>query len=697
MSSLLKLYSLRMQNYRNYKNVKLEFSQDLEKTITIFHGSMSAGKTTIMNAINWCLYNEETHFINEGEGKPLVNQKKLNETALGKSITTEVELIFSDEKGPRYKILRGLIGYRKTVQRNKIFNSLANGLVDAGFEFETEQRFSYIDSDSNDWEHIEEPDRVEFQVQRHIPQDLSNFIFFNGEMLDKFFSSLQSENIKIGIERVSGLDILKNAKKNLTKLESIYRKKASSNRTDTVSSELKLERITELRQKELEKLEQVNLQLQPLKREKIEINGVLSKYPEAVINELQEKLVKTEALIQSKNLLLERNRIDQRKYLIDKFAKMLLSKPIQSCLRILSNAEREGIIPPPIEYNFLQGIISNKRCICGRNFLENSSEKHELEKLLLKLFDSEIASESHQGKLFVSNDLLINISKSTIIEELDLFRNQRRKIEEEIEGEKGSKIQTLKILQQYPIEEIRKKGKLLEELDIKIQDLENEIYLSNQNIEKYDNAIKDTKSIIDEATREDENSRIWNTRKELTVKLIEYIDKLYQDTLDEIRLSVEKHTNQIFAKLISRRWQLDRIEISQEYKIKVLDKEGVNNLRTLSAGQTLYLSLSFISALRKITSINYPMVIDSPFGKVSGNERIWAAQDIPTFLPNTQITFLVTDTEYSSAVSNIMTNEKLPSIRDVLLRNEKVWQEFNLIMVKDDDISSRTEIQKVDI
>lgn len=697
MSSLLKLYSLRMQNYRNYKNVKLEFSQDLEKTITIFHGSMSAGKTTIMNAINWCLYNEETHFINEGEGKPLVNQKKLNETALGKSITTEVELIFSDEKGPRYKILRGLIGYRKTVQRNKIFNSLANGLVDAGFEFETEQRFSYIDSDSNDWEHIEEPDRVEFQVQRHIPQDLSNFIFFNGEMLDKFFSSLQSENIKIGIERVSGLDILKNAKKNLTKLESIYRKKASSNRTDTVSSELKLERITELRQKELEKLEQVNLQLQPLKREKIEINGVLSKYPEAVINELQEKLVKTEALIQSKNLLLERNRTDQRKYLIDKFAKMLLSKPIQSCLRILSNAEREGIIPPPIEYNFLQGIISNKRCICGRNFLENSSEKHELEKLLLKLFDSEIASESHQGKMFVSNDLLINISKSTIIEELDLFRNQRRKIEEEIEGEKGSKIQTLKILQQYPIEEIRKKGKLLEELDIKIQDLENEIYLSNQNIEKYDNAIKDTKSIIDEATREDENSRIWNTRKELTVKLIEYIDKLYQDTLDEIRLSVEKHTNQIFAKLISRRWQLDRIEISQEYKIKVLDKEGVNNLRTLSAGQTLYLSLSFISALRKITSINYPMVIDSPFGKVSGNERIWAAQDIPTFLPNTQITFLVTDTEYSSAVSNIMTNEKLPSIRDVLLRNEKVWQEFNLIMVKDDDISSRTEIQKVDI
>jgi hypothetical protein len=141
---------------------------------------------------------------------------------------------------------------------------------------------------------------------------------------------------------------------------------------------------------------------------------------------------------------------------------------------------------------------------------------------------------------------------------------------------------------------------------------------------------------------------------------------------------------------------LEKVEISPDYKIKVLDKEGVDNLKTLSAGQTLYLSLSFISALREVTAINYPMVIDSPFGKVSGQERVWAADDLPKFLPDTQITFLVTDTEYSSSVSNILTNETIPSIRDVLLKNERVWREFNLILVNEDKISSKTEVKPIE-
>jgi DNA sulfur modification protein DndD len=178
----------------------------------------------------------------------------------------------------------------------------------------------------------------------------------------------------------------------------------------------------------------------------------------------------------------------------------------------------------------------------------------------------------------------------------------------------------------------------------------------------------------------------------LAKTLREILAELHESTLHEIRKRVEEQTNAIFSKLISRRWQLDKVIISPDYKIRVLDKEGVDNLKTLSAGQTLYLSLSFISALRQITATNYPMVIDSPFGKVSGEERIWAAEDLPIFLPDTQITFLVTDTEYSSDVSNILTNTKIPSIREVLLKNNKVWKEFNLVISKEDDVSSKTEV-----
>lgn len=697
MSSLLKLHSLRMENYRNYKKVELKFSQDRTKTITIFHGSMSAGKTTIMNAINWCLYGKETHFINEGEGKPIPYKKALNETKLGESITTEVELIISDENGPSFQIVRRLISTRKNEQINQRIDSLANGVVDSGFSFEIEQQFAYIDRYTKDWEWIHDKDRINFHIEHVLPEDLSNFIFFNGEMLDKFFSTLQSQNIKNGIENVSGLNILNKTKDDLKKLQENYRRKSSASKIETAQLQLRLDRFNGRLQDLVKKRNEKEKNVLPKITEKLELQNILSKYPEAVIRQYQADLIKSRELIETKKKLIEINRNQQCEFLINNFAKILLSRPIQTCLDILNNAEQEGLIPPPVDYDYLQELISDNKCICGREIIEGTSEREELNKLSSQLIGSEIGNEAHDGRLIINEFLLLNISKNNLIEELDIFRKERIDLEKDIEKEIGNRDTIFKTLQQYPIEDIRTKGENLARLEKEIEASNNEIYFIRENEKTIENEIGDLNKKIDNATKEDEKVAIWVKRRELTQELIQCLEELYQASLSEVRSSVERYTNEIFRKLISRRWQLDRIEILPDYRIRVIDKDGSSNLKTLSAGQTLYLSLAFISSLRNVTAVNYPMVIDSPFGKVSGKERIWAAEDIPTFLPNTQITFLVTDTEYSSEVSNILTNEKLPSIRTVLLNNEKIWKEFNLIIEPDDNISSKTEVKSIGI
>jgi len=87
------------------------------------------------------------------------------------------------------------------------------------------------------------------------------------------------------------------------------------------------------------------------------------------------------------------------------------------------------------------------------------------------------------------------------------------------------------------------------------------------------------------------------------------------------------------------------------------------------------LGISFINAIRHITTKNYFMIIDSPFHNISQQERIDICDEIPTSHENTQLTLLVTDSEYEGDVKK--TN--LPSVRSTLKKNDSIGCEYNLV------------------
>jgi DNA sulfur modification protein DndD len=173
------------------------------------------------------------------------------------------------------------------------------------------------------------------------------------------------------------------------------------------------------------------------------------------------------------------------------------------------------------------------------------------------------------------------------------------------------------------------------------------------------------------------------------------LNQVREDLLIEIRTKVQNRTEEIFKKLITRHWQIKKVEIDENYKIRVIDTEEVDNLKTLSAGQTLYLALSYIAAVREVTDTNYPMIIDSPFGRISGLERVRAAEDLPLYLPDTQITLLVTNTEYNAEIKkDLQTGKFIPSIKDTLQKNNRLGKEMKLELEKISDESSRTIVKE---
>ena len=86
------LKSIELHNFRLYSRVFIDFTND--NNITIIKGNHGVGKTTLLNAISWCLYDFE--IINGGTSLEVCNIKTVNSTEVGEIINVSVKLTFDD-------------------------------------------------------------------------------------------------------------------------------------------------------------------------------------------------------------------------------------------------------------------------------------------------------------------------------------------------------------------------------------------------------------------------------------------------------------------------------------------------------------------------------------------------------------------------------------------------------------------------
>ena len=54
----MRLEHICIHNYRLYQDTFIDFSND-NSNISIIRGNSAVGKTTLLNAISWCLYEKE--------------------------------------------------------------------------------------------------------------------------------------------------------------------------------------------------------------------------------------------------------------------------------------------------------------------------------------------------------------------------------------------------------------------------------------------------------------------------------------------------------------------------------------------------------------------------------------------------------------------------------------------------------------
>jgi DNA sulfur modification protein DndD len=691
----LTIESISIENFRLLQKMDIKLSQDSEKPITIIEGNNSLGKTTLMNAIYWCLYGREPFFLNEGLGKPRINQKILNDTEVGNKVKAKVKVSFSDYKKITHIVTRELVCKRQNEGTIKVQNIKAGGQLDSGFIIDEYITVEVLKDDGN-WKVIDNKNQSVTEINRILPEDIAEFTLFNGEKLDSFFREKDQTNIRTGIERVSGISITKKSIDHWEKMGKLYRQKVREKSTgagvqDHVRVRDEMEDKLESHKAEQNLVKQKIKNLEPQQKE---IENILRNHPLELMKNLESERATYKNL--RKTLKDNKDRIHQSRvqYIRKNFSPILLNKVILDTFGVIHEAEEMGQIPPPINLALLKEKIEEGFCICGTNLNKDIEAKGKLNSLLEEVKHSVLASTAIEGRESLRRLIDLPMT-SEIIDKLNKFREEFNEAAEASTNNEEKISGITKQLEEYPQEKIRKLGLQLEDVDSKIS----RYYSQSKNIQFKIEATINTISVKDELISKAENqtldSKRWKKKEEIATKAKEALEEILEELLDEVKSVVEKRTGELWKSLISKGDEIKEVKIDENYKIRVIDKEEIDGLKDLSAGQTLYLALSFIAAIREVTDMNYPMVIDSPFGKVSGYERVQAAENLPAYLPQTQMTFLVTNTEYNSTVFDSATGKEYPPISSELRKNKKVWKEFVYKKQKVSETSSVTIIEEV--
>jgi len=654
----VRITEVELENYRQYRGcVKVELLYDEERNINVIQGVNGSGKTNFLNAINWCLYDEEESIEKYSDRtQPIINDAEFDNLSVGESLVVKVAIKMVD-KNDRLYVFERSMKVRKDQNRDPQY-----------YDF----NFNVFVQVGRDMELIGEPD---FLLNRILPKAIKNFFIFDGEKLDDFFKIENSSKIRDAIYDVSQLTLLDSGIVHLDQTLSYMRSKIKG----------QTPKIDELKEKikEIEKgltsyqtiINEKQQELEEVKKQLREISNKLMSSNIELIKELEKKRDDLNKRIADLETKIEENQNLAIKNIINMGPKILSLEAINYTLNEIKEKTQMGEIPPKIKDTFIDELLERKICICGRDIsegeprknVENLKNEMALSVISSELIDLKYSLNSFMKEIKEFTNLQNNYRKNVITmeEERDQYRREIRNLEAMLQnvGTSDIDINNLIIIRNQ-LE--KKKSQLQEEILLKSYKSEE----AKKLLEKY------RRELTYELKKYEQYKNILK-QLEMGEDAYDLLVNVRQNLINDIRNTIQEKTKEYFLKLIWKKDTYEKVMIDDSYNISVINKMGSECLGTLAAGERQVLALSFLAALREVSGFDAPVIIDTPLGRISKEPRENIAELLPSFLKGTQVTMLMTDEEYTDAV------------RSKLSRN--VITEYELRYIEAD---SRTEVVK---
>ena len=638
----MKLTSIKLCNFRSFygKTCEITLAGSNSNNTTIIYGNNGAGKTSLLNAFTWVLYEKfSAAFASIDQ---LVNKRAIAEAKVGQSVECWVELAWEHDS-KRYRVKRQFRVYKRQND------------IDVG----KTELYMQVAGDDGRW--YLPPQLPEEIIGQILPASLHQYFFFDGERIEEIVRSdkkaeiAEATKIFLGVEVINrSIRHLQEAKKSLeNELRLIADSEIKKLLKQQGKIELEIERINKRSREILQELEYQNTFKKDTTKRLRELNAAKD------LQERRQELEKQKAshqddLRQTKETI--KKSISARGYTV------LLSEKTIKFREIIENLKQKGKLTTGISREFIQDLLDSGSCICGKNLAGKNSAREHVETWLEKAGSSEVEETAIRISAQVDE---IDKQATVFWEEIDkqqVRTNQLRQTIAEIEAELDNIEERLR---KDPSEEIRSLQKRLDKIEEKITELTLEKGADGQKVVNLKTELEGLNKQIAKQKLNESKQILAQRRISATQDAVDRLTQVKVLQEQQFRLQLEKRVQEIFSKIsftpyiptISEKYELTLVENTSGFAMPVAASTGENQI----------LSLSFISSiidrvrdwsqkkmLMVTDSSTFPIVMDSPFGSLDEIYRKHIAKIIPE-LAN-QLVVLVTKTQWRGEVEDEMSH-----------------------------------------
>jgi DNA sulfur modification protein DndD len=630
-------------NFRAYKEASIELSKTKNKNVTLIYGENGAGKTSFFYGINWCFYGRKFNNIEIIPKNVRIDGKYLKqELEDGQSTDVEVRITFT-HKNVRYTLSRRLPITKK------------NGSLIYGDEIVE------LDSYNPSGESTEyDIDLINRKINSFIPVTTREYFFFDGEKIDRFSDVGNSREIESSIRAVLGLDYIKNTGKYLHQASKHYDKLVSS---DGDNDFTRLVKIIDQQEKEIEDLDS---KLLSFDTQKSTLHSNLSEIKKKSEIFQQEKKAREDfEKIKSDITLKEQAKKKRYIEIHDELRRSYCSFSLtihKKAHKLMKKWSDNGVFPSEVfNEELIDKTLDKCTCIiCGNKFSKGDNSYKHVESLKGDvLFSRDIEKELNEFNMNVKD----SITKGNLNYKLaaDIYGDIQqliKEIDDLVSKRDALKEKITKNITDDELKEIFELQHALETQTIPALNIEIR-NTDDKRKNKYEQLIKLRKQkekLKLQSKSEQENKE----KSDMCVNSHEAVEYILHTYADEKRKQIDELCRTLFQALVWKESHFKKVELTDDYSLKVYDIFGEPARPDLSAGERQVLSLSFITAMAKSAGKEAPFIIDTPFGRISKKPRKFIAEQIPDKV--SQLVLFVTDTELTEESEKIFAS-----------KSSKVW------------------------
>lgn len=614
------LKSLYLKNYRTYRGPEeIKFASG-DKNITIIQGNNEVGKTTIMNAITWCLYGLEL-YKSEGN-EPIWNTNSANDLINGDDDTVKVVLTMEDSKGKEVKFVRDLVFYK-----NDSGNCRQESVDDNIF----------IDGKP-----------VSFKstyLAKHFPEKIKEYFLFDGEQLETYFNS-DTNKIKESINKLSQLNLLEHTRNNLKSRSKDYADELEKLNPSLGRIKKNIAKNKENREKCQNDLDKIESNLKKWEKEIKEDERAIQGFGDNPKKLIDDKNYLNDALeIKDKIIVDETN--DYNAYIFNNFTTIMSINSLLKFKSIGSDLEEKGFIPSRYKKEFLEYLLEEHECICGADLSEGSDGYYKLKELCDKT--SETTNIADTVNILLNNvNLIIDDFPKDFEDKLTSKRENIQSLKNDRESMDKRIFDIEEKLSNDAEEQV---NKLQNRIDIYEKNIKNgykNVGSLKSNIERLESEYEDLQKNLKKEEEKDIQKSDLEKSLDFCDRAFEIINQIHNDLEEEMHNNLNRLTSEEFNKMHWKEFY-QGVSIDKNYNVTIHKENADIVPNDLSKGGQLVLALSFMTALNSLSGFELPIIIDTPLGRLDEPIKENIGQYLPIYTRNKQVTLLVTSSEYSDA------------------------------------------------